>query len=158
MRLTDEQRLLRDTARDVARNLLAPHAAEWDRESRFPKEALAELGKLGFMGVLVPPEHGGAGADHVGCALALEEIAAGDGSVSTILAVHNSVGCVPVLKFGSEEQRQRFLKPMAAGEMLACFCLTEPGAGSDAAAIKTRATRPGNRWVLHGAEPVIPLE
>src|SRR5580704_13121888 len=125
MRLTDEQVMLRETARDVARNVLAPHAAEWDREGKFPKEALAELGKLGFMGVLVPPEYGGAGADHVGYALALEEIAAGDGSVSTILAVHNSVGCMPVLKFGSEEQKRRFLVPMAAGEMLSCFCLTE---------------------------------
>ncbi|HWB48455.1 MAG TPA: acyl-CoA dehydrogenase family protein [Stellaceae bacterium] len=155
MRLSEEQRLLRDTARDVARNLLAPHAAEWDREAKFPKDALAELGKLGFMGMLVPPEYGGAGADHVGYALGLEEIAAGDGSVSTILSVHNSVGCVPVLKFGSEEQKQRFLKPMAAGDLLACFCLTEPGAGSDAAAIKTRAVRHGNRWVLNGTKQFI---
>lgn len=155
MRFTEEQRLLRDTARNVAQNLLAPDAAERDRESKFPKEALAELGKLGFMGVLVPPEYGGAGADHVGYALALEEIAAGDGSVSTILAVHNSVGCVPVLKFGSEEQKQRFLMPMAAGEMLTCFCLTEPGAGSDAAAIKTSAKRHGNRWVLNGTKQFI---
>jgi hypothetical protein len=155
MRFTEEQRLLRDTARNVAQNLLAPHGAEWDREAKFPKEALAELGKLGFMGVLVPPEYGGAGADHVGYALALEEIAAGDGSVSTILAVHNSVGCVPVLKFGSEEQKQRFLMPMAAGEMLTCFCLTEPGAGSDAAAIKTSAKRHGNRWVLNGTKQFI---
>src|SRR5580704_212729 len=155
MRLTEEQRLLRDTARDVAQHLLAPHAAEWDREEKFPKEALAELGRLGFMGVLVPPEYGGAGADHVGYALALEEIAAGDGSVSTILAVHNSVGCVPILKFCSEEQKQRFLKPMAAGEMLSCFCLTEPGAGSDAAAIKTSAKRHGNRWVVNGTKQFI---
>src|SRR3954447_24553739 len=155
MRLTEEQRMLRDTARDVAQNLLAPHAAEWDREARFPQEALAELGRLGFMGMLVPPEYGGAGADHVGYALALEEIAAGDASVSTVLAVHNSVGCVPVLRYGSEEQKQRFLKPMAAGDMLACFCLTEPQAGSDAAAIKTRARRQGNRWVLNGAKQFI---
>jgi alkylation response protein AidB-like acyl-CoA dehydrogenase len=154
-RLTEEQALLRDTARDVARNLLAPHAAEWDREARFPKEALAELAKLGFMGVLVPPEYGGAGADHVGYALALEEIAAGDGAVSTILAVHNSVGCMPVLRYGSEEQKQRFLKPMAAGDMLAAFCLTEPQAGSDAAAIKTRAKRHGNRWVVNGTKQFI---
>jgi butyryl-CoA dehydrogenase len=155
MRLSEEQILLRDTARDVAQHLLAPHAAEWDREEKFPKETLAELGKLGFMGVLVPPEYGGAGADHVGYALALEEIAAGDGSVSTILAVHNSVGCVPILKFGSEEQKRRFLVPMAAGEMLSCFCLTEPGAGSDAAAIKTSAKRHGNRWVLNGTKQFI---
>src|SRR6185312_12917806 len=115
----------------------------------------AALAKLGFMGMLVPEQYGGAGADHVGYALALEEIAAGDGSVSTILSVHNSVGCVPVLKFGSEEQKQRFLKPMAAGEMLSCFCLTEPGAGSDAAAIKTSAKRHGNRWVLNGTKQFI---
>ena len=155
MRLTEEQRLLRDTARDIAQKLLAPGAAERDREARFPKAELAELGKLGFMGALVPPEWGGAGADHVGYALALEEIAAGDGSVSTILSVHNSVGCMPILKFGSEEQKQRFLRPMAAGEMLSCFCLTEPGAGSDAAAIKTRAVRHGNRWVLNGTKQFI---
>ncbi len=154
-RLSNEQILLRDTAREVARDLLAPHAAEWDREARFPTEALAELGKLGFMGILVPPEHGGAGADHVGYALALEEIAAGDGSVSTILSVHNSVGCVPVLRYGSAEQKARFLRPMASGEMLACFCLTEPQAGSDAAAITTRARRHGNRWVLNGTKQFI---
>src|SRR5467141_1188344 len=155
MRLTEEQRLLRDTARDVAQNLLAPHSAQWDREARFPKEALTELGKLGFMGMLVPPEYGGAGADHVGYALALEEIAAGDGSVSTILAVQNSVGCLPILNYGSEEQKQRFLVPLAKGEKLACFCLTEPQAGSDAAAIKTRARRHGNRWVLDGTKQFI---
>src|SRR5467141_328526 len=155
MRLTEEQRLLRDTARDVAQNLLAPHSAQWDREARFPKEALTELGKLGFMGMLVPPEYGGAGADHVGYALALEEIAAGDGSVSTILAVQNSVGCLPILNYGSEEQKQRFLVPLAKGEKLACFCLTEPQAGSDAVAIKTRARRHGNRWVLSGTKQFI---
>ena len=155
MILTDEQRMLREVAREFAQRELAPHAAEWDREARFPKEALAELGHLGFMGMLVPPQYGGAGADHVGYALALEEIAAGDGSVSTILSVHNSVGCLPILHYGSEEQKRRFLVPMATGDMLACFCLTEPGAGSDAAAIKTRATRHGNRWVLNGTKQFI---
>jgi len=155
MRLTEEQILLRDTARQVAQDLLSPHAAEWDREAKFPKEALAEFGRLGFMGMLVPEQYGGAGADHVGYALALEEIAAGDGSVSTILSVHNSVGCMPVLKFGSEEQKRRFLVPMARGEQLACFCLTEPHAGSDAGAIKTRARRHGNRWVLNGTKQFI---
>src|SRR5881398_2163058 len=127
MRLNDEQRLLRDTARDVAQNLLAPYAAEWDREARFPKEALAALGKLGFMGMLVPPEYGGAGADHVGYALALEEIAAGDGATSTILSV-NSLCCSAVLQYGSDEQKRRFLVPLAKGEQLAAFCLTEPQA------------------------------
>jgi butyryl-CoA dehydrogenase len=155
MRLTDEQRMLRDTAREFAQRELAPHAAEWDREARFPAEALAELGRLGFMGMLVPPEYGGAGADHVGYALALEEIAAGDGSVSTILSVHNSVGCLPVLRYGSEEQKRRFLVPMARGDTLAAFALTEPQAGSDAAAIKTRARRHGNRWVVNGTKQFI---
>ena len=155
MRLTDEQRMLRDVARDFARTRLAPFAAERDREARFPTEALAELGKLGFMGMLVPQEYGGAGADHVGYALAMEEIAAGEGAVSTILSVQNSVGCMPVLQYGSEEQKRRFLEPMAKGEMLACFCLTEPQAGSDAAAIKTRARRHGNRWVLNGTKQFI---
>jgi butyryl-CoA dehydrogenase len=155
MRLTDEQRMLRDVARDFARTRLAPYAAERDREARFPTEALAELGKLGFMGMLVPEKYGGAGADHVGYALVMEEIAAGEGAVSTILSVQNSVGCMPVLQYGSEEQKQRFLLPMAKGETLACFCLTEPQAGSDAAAIKTRAWRHGNRWVLSGTKQFI---
>lgn len=154
MRLTEEQRLLRDTAREVAQDLLAPHAAEWDREARFPAEAVVELGRLGFLGMLVPPEYGGAGADHVGYALAVEEIAAGDGAASTIVSV-NSLCCSVVQQYGSEEQKQRFLVPMATGDMLAAFCLTEPQAGSDAAALKTRARRHGNRWVLNGTKQFI---
>jgi butyryl-CoA dehydrogenase len=155
MRFSEEQRMLRDVARDFAQHWLAPHAAERDREARFPVEALAELGKLGFMGMLVPEEYGGAGAGHVGYAIVMEEIAAGEGAVSTILSVQNSVGCMPVLQYGSEEQKQRFLRPMAKGEMLACFCLTEPQAGSDAAAVRTRARRHGNRWVLNGTKQFI---
>ena len=143
MKLTDEQRMLRDVARDFARARLAPFAAERDREERFPAEAVAELGKLGFMGMLVPETYGGAGADHIGYALVMEEIAAGEGAVATILSVQNSVGCMPVLQYGSEEQKQRFLVP------------TEPQAGSDAAAIKTRARRHGNRWVLNGTKQFI---
>jgi len=155
MKLTDEQRMLRDLARDFARTRLAPFAAERDREAQFPAEAVAELGKLGFMGITVPEQYGGAGADHVGYALVMEEIAAGEGAVATILSVQNSVGCMPVLQYGSEEQKQRFLLPMARGETLACFCLTEPQAGSDAAAIKTRARRRGNSWVLNGTKQFI---
>jgi butyryl-CoA dehydrogenase len=155
MRLTDEQRMLRDVAHDFAREWLAPQAAERDREAKFPADAVAELGKLGFMGMLVPEEYGGAGADHVGYALVMEEIATGEGAVSTILSVQNSVGCLPIFQYGSEEQKERFLKPMAKGEMLACFCLTEPQAGSDAAAIKARARRRGNRWVLSGTKQFI---
>ena len=113
MRLTDEQRMLRDVARDFARTRLVPYAAERDREERFPAEALAELGKLGFMGMLVPETYGGAGADHVGYALVMEEIAAGEGAVATILSVQNSVGCMPAWQYGSDEQKRRFLEPMA---------------------------------------------
>ncbi|HEV8679497.1 MAG TPA: acyl-CoA dehydrogenase family protein [Stellaceae bacterium] len=153
MRLTDEQQLLQETARAFAQRELAPHAAEWDREARFPQEAVAELGRLGFMGMLVPPEHGGAGADHVGYALAMEEVAAGDGATSTILSV-NSLCCGAVRQFGTEEQKRRFLTPMAQGD-IAAFCLTEPEAGSDAAAIRTRARRRGNRWVLNGTKQFI---
>jgi alkylation response protein AidB-like acyl-CoA dehydrogenase len=155
MRLSDEQRMLRDVARNFACEWLAPHAAERDREEKFPREAVAELGRLGFMGMLVSEQYGGADADHVGYALVMEEIAAGEGAVATILSVQNSVGCMPVLQYGSEEQKRRFLVPMAKGEMLACFCLTEPQAGSDAAAIKTRARRRGNRWVLSGTKQFI---
>jgi alkylation response protein AidB-like acyl-CoA dehydrogenase len=155
MRLTEEQRMVRDVARDFAREWLAPFAAERDRDESFPAEAVAELGKLGFMGMLVPEVYGGAGADHLGYALVMEEIAAGEGAVATILSVQNSVGCMPVLQYGSEEQKRRFLMPMAKGEMLACFCLTEPQAGSDAAAIKTQARRHGNRWVLNGTKQFI---
>ncbi len=154
MRLSEEQKLLQETARHFARQELAPHAASWDREARFPADAVAELGRLGFMGMLVPDHHGGAGADHVGYALVMEEIAAGDGAISTILSV-NSLCCGAVLQYGSEEQKTRFLKPMAEGEMLAAFCLTEPQAGSDAAAIKTRARRRGNGWVLNGTKQFI---
>jgi alkylation response protein AidB-like acyl-CoA dehydrogenase len=155
MLLTEEQSLIRDTARQFAQEQLAPHAAEWDREARFPREALTAMGELGFLGMLVPPEWDGAGADHVSYALALMEVAAGDGSCSTIMSVHNSVGCMPILKFGTPEQQARFLKPMARGEMLGAFCLTEPQAGSDAAAIRTRAERDGNHYVLNGVKQFI---
>jgi hypothetical protein len=152
---TEEQELIRATARQFARERLAPNAAAWDREARFPAEAVAEMGGLGFLGMLVPEDWGGAGADHVAYALALMEVAAGDGSCSTIMSVHNSVGCMPVLKYGTAEQKERFLRPMASGEMLAAFCLTEPQAGSDAAALKTRAERDGNHYVLNGVKQFI---
>ncbi len=124
---TDEQIAIRDTARSFAQEQLKPHSAEWDRTAAFPRDALAEMGKLGFLGMLVPEDYDGAGVDHVAYALAIEEIAAGDGAVSTIMSVHNSVGCMPILKFGTEDQKQRFLRPLASGAQLAAFCLTERG-------------------------------
>jgi alkylation response protein AidB-like acyl-CoA dehydrogenase len=152
---SDDQTMIQDAARTFAAERLKPFSAAWDREARFPKEALAEMGELGFMGMLVPEAYDGAAVDHVSYALAIEEVAAGDGAVSTIMSVHNSVGCMPILKFGSEDQKQRFLRPLARGEHLGAFCLTEPGAGSDASALRTRARRSGNGWVLSGTKQFI---
>lgn len=153
--LDETQTLIRDTARQYAQEKLWPTAAAREKEKLFPKAIVRELGELGFMGMLVPEEWGGAGADHVAYAAALEEIAAGDGAVSTVMSVHNSVGCMPILKFGTPWQKETFLKKLAQGQMLGAFCLTEPGAGSDASAIKTRARRDGNHWVLSGTKQFI---
>ncbi len=155
MLLTAEQELIRDSMRDFARERLAPFAAAWDREHRFPREALRELGQLGAMGVTVPEEWGGAGLDTMSLVLMLEEIAAGDGATSTIVSVQNSLACGITLRFGSDEHRQTWLRPLARGEALGCFCLTEPHTGSDAAAISTRAERDGDAWVLHGVKQFI---
>ncbi len=152
---TEEQCMIRDMARAFAAEQLAPGAAARDRDAVFPAEAIREMGALGLMGMLVPPEWGGAGADHIAYAMALEEIAAGDGACSTIMSVHNSVACMPIYRFGSDEQKDRFLKPLAQGQMLGGFALTEPEAGSDAGAIRTRAVRDGNRWVLNGTKQFI---
>jgi alkylation response protein AidB-like acyl-CoA dehydrogenase len=155
MILTENQRMIRDAARTYARERLTPFAGEWDRNHTFPAAALREMGGLGLLGMLVPEEFDGAGADHVSYALALEEIAAGDGATSTIMSVHNSVGCMPLLKFGSDAQKERFLRPMARGEWLAAFCLTEPQAGSDAAALNTRARQTDRGWLLNGTKQFI---
>ena len=155
MLLTEEQQMITDMARDFAANELQPNSPDWDREHRFPAEALAKMGELGLMGMLAPPEYDGAGADSVSYASALEQIAWGDGSCSTIMSVHNSVGYMPILRYGTEEQKRRFVPPMARGEMIGAFCLTEPHAGSDASAIRTRAKKSGNKWVLNGAKQFI---
>ncbi len=155
MILSEEQRMVRDMARDFAEVELAPHAALWDREATFPKEAVARLGALGLMGMLVPEEWGGAGADFVSYALAIEEIAAGDGSCSTIMSVNNSPVCAAILRHGTDEQKERFLKPLARGNQLGAFCLTEPQAGSDASAIRTRAKLDGNKYVLNGTKQFV---
>lgn len=155
MQLTEEQQLIRDTARAFAEEVLAPQAAANDAECRFPAEAIKQMGELGFLGMLVPENYGGVNTDNVSYALALEEIAAGDGSCSTIMSVHNSVGCMPILRFGTEEQKQTYLPTMATGEQLGAFCLTEPDAGSDASAIITKATPDGNGYVLNGVKQFI---
>ncbi len=156
MKLSEQQRMIRDMASDFAREKLAPFAALWDRESRYPAEAIAEMGRLGLMGMLLPEEWDGAGADHIAYALALEEIAAGDASCSTIMSVHNSVGCMPIYKFGTEEQKKRFLPEMAKGKKIGVFALSEPQAGSDAANLKTRAIKDGNSgYILNGTKQFI---
>ncbi|HEX4884218.1 MAG TPA: acyl-CoA dehydrogenase family protein [Casimicrobiaceae bacterium] len=155
MLLNDEQALIRDTIRAFAQERLAPHAARWDREHHFPREELAALGALGVLGMTVPEAWGGAGADYVSLAVALEEIAAGDGATSTIVSVQNSVVCGPLLAFGSDAQKARWLAPLASGRMLGCFCLTEPHVGSDASAIATRAERRDGHYRLNGVKQFI---
>ncbi len=155
MLLSEEQVIVRDMARRFATEALAPHAAEWDRNRTFPAAALRQMGELGLLGMLVPPDFDGAGLDHVSLAVAIEEIAAGDGATSTIMSVQNSVVCMPLLKFGTAEQKEKFLKPLARGEQIGAFCLTEPHAGSDAAAIKTRAERTANGWRLNGVKQFV---
>jgi alkylation response protein AidB-like acyl-CoA dehydrogenase len=155
MLLNDEQRQIRDTLREFARAELAPHAAAWDRDHTFPRDALRALGRLGALGIVVPERFGGAELDYVSLAVALEEIAAGDGATSTIVSVQNSVVCGPIHAFGSDAQKERFLPPLARGELLGCFCLTEPHTGSDAAAIATRAERRGDAYVLNGVKQFI---
>ena len=151
----DEQLQISDAARQFAQERLKPFAAEWDREHRFPKEAIGEMAELGFFGMLVPEEWGGCDTGYLAYAMALEEIAAGDGACSTIMSVHNSVGCVPILKYGNDDQKERFLKPLASGSMLGAFALTEPQAGSDASGLKTRARLEGDHYVLNGCKQFI---
>ena len=155
MILTEEQRLIRDTARSYAREHIAPYAAQWDRDATFPAKALGGLAELGFYGMLVPEQHGGCDIGYVAAALVLEEIGVADAACSTIVSVTNSVGCMPLLQYGTAQQQRDFLSPLARGEKLAAFCLTEPQAGSDASGLKTRAERQGDSYVLNGTKQFI---
>lgn len=155
MLVNEEQQQISDAVRQFAQERLRPFAEQWDREHRFPKEAIEEMAGLGLFGMLVPEQWGGSDTGYVAYAMALEEIAAGDGACSTIMSVHNSVGCVPILKFGSDAQKQQFLTPLASGAMLGAFALTEPQAGSDASSLKTRARRDGDHYVLNGCKQFI---
>jgi alkylation response protein AidB-like acyl-CoA dehydrogenase len=152
---SEEQSLIRDTAKAFAQEKLLPNSAQWDRDSTFPAEAIREMGELGFMSMLLPDEWGGSHTGHVAYAMALEEIAAGDPACSTIMSVHNSVACMPIFKFGTEEQKQRFLPRMASGEWLGAFALTEPHAGSDASSLKVRAKKDGDHYVLSGTKQFV---
>ncbi|MFQ3623429.1 MAG: acyl-CoA dehydrogenase family protein [Acetobacteraceae bacterium] len=153
--LAETRSLVVETARAFAAERLAPRAAERERQRRIEPEIIRELGELGFLGATVDPEWGGAGLDHLTYAMALEEIAAGDGAVSTLVSVHNSPTCTILERFGTESQKERFLRPMATGEAVSCFALTEPQAGSDASALRTRAVRDGACWVIDGAKQFI---
>lgn len=155
MLVTDEQQQIADAVRAFAQERLKPFAEQWDKEHRFPHEAIAEMADLGLFGMLVPEQWGGSDTGYVAYAMALEEIAAGDGACSTIMSVHNSVGCVPILRFGNEQQKAQFLTPLASGQMLGAFALTEPQAGSDASSLKTRARRDGDHYVLSGSKQFI---
>ncbi|MGP4805201.1 acyl-CoA dehydrogenase family protein [Agrobacterium cavarae] len=155
MLLDDVQEQIRETAREFAVNRLAPGAAARDRDHTFPRQELTEMGELGFLGMLVSEDYGGSQTGTVAYALALEEIAAADGACSTILSVHSSVGCVPILRFGTEEQKSRFLPKMASGEWIGGFALTEAHAGSDASALRSRARLDGDHYVIDGSKQFI---
>lgn len=155
MLLTEEQALIRETAARFARERVFPFAADWDRDGTFPRDTVREMGKLGFLGMLVPADKGGVGADHVAYAAMLEEIAAGCGGLSTVVSGHNSVGCLPIIQYGTEAQQSRYLPALASGEALSCFCLTEPHAGSDASTLRTTATRKNGHYVLNGTKQFV---
>jgi len=155
MNLSEEQKLIRDSVREFVQDRIAPFAAEWDKSSHFPAQELKQMGELGLFGIAIPENWGGSGADYVSFALAIEEVAAGDGACSTILSVNNSVVCGSLLGSGSDFLKQTYLKPLASGAQLGCFCLTEPQAGSDAAALETRAQKRNDSYVLNGTKSFI---
>jgi short-chain 2-methylacyl-CoA dehydrogenase len=150
--LTQEQQLVRDTVREFAVSRIAPVAAELDREHRFPYELVTELAELGLMGMTLPEEYGGAGADTLSYAIAVEELTRIDSSVAITVAAHHSLGTLPIFYFGNEEQKREWLPPLASGQRLAAFGLTEPGAGSDAGATRTTAELQDGKWVVNGSK------
>jgi alkylation response protein AidB-like acyl-CoA dehydrogenase len=150
--LNEEQQMVRASVREFAVNEIATRAREYDEAEKFPREQLAGLGELGLLGMIIPEEYGGAGFDSVSYAVALEEIARADASVAVIVSVTNSVCCYPILSFGTEEQKQKYLVPLARGEQLGAFCLSEPQAGSDATNLKTRAVENGDYFIVNGTK------
>jgi alkylation response protein AidB-like acyl-CoA dehydrogenase len=155
VKLSEEQSLIRDSVRAFVQERVAPFAADWDRDNHFPKQQLAEMAQLGLFGMFVPEQWGGSGTDYLSFALAIEEVAAGDGACSTILSVNNSVVCGVLLASASDFLKQTYLKPLASGAQLGCFCLTEPQAGSDAAALKTRAVKIDDGYLINGSKAFI---
>ncbi len=152
---TEDQRMIRDAARAFATEMLAPNAAQWDHDAHLPDAIVAQLGELGLLGMIVPQELGGSYTDYVAYALAMEEVAAGDAACATMMSVHNSVGCGPILGFGTPAQKDRWLADMAGGRVIGAFCLTEPHAGSEANNLRTRAELRDGKWVLNGAKQFV---
>jgi len=155
MLLSEDHRAVQDAVRAYVQDRIAPNAARWDKDHHFPAAELKGLAELGCYGVAVPPEYDGAGLDYLALSLILEEIAAGDGGTSTVVSVNNCPVCSILMAFGNEDQKQRFLKPLARGEMLGAFCLTEPHVGSEAGGLRTTATREGDEYVLNGVKQFI---
>ncbi len=153
--LTESQRLVQQLVGEFASQRIRPHAARWDQEGAFPHEVVPQLAQLGLLGLVVPEAYGGSGMDHVSAALAVERVAWGDGSLALTVASHNSLCTAHILQFGNEEQKRRYLPRLARGEVLGAWCLTEPHAGSDAAALRTRADRRGDRYVLNGTKAFV---
>ena len=155
MLLTQDQTMIRDAVRDFVTEQITPHAARWDKEHHFPRDVHQGLAQLGAYGICVPEEYGGAGLDYVTLALVLEEIAAGDGGTSTAISVTNCPVNAILMRYGNAAQKQQWLAPLARGEMLGAFCLTEPHVGSDASALRTTAVKEGNEYVLNGVKQFI---
>ncbi|MBX3623281.1 MAG: acyl-CoA dehydrogenase family protein [Rhizobacter sp.] len=155
MLLSDDHRAIQEAVRAYVQDQIAPHAAQWDKTHHFPAAELKGLAALGCYGVAVPPEWGGAGLDYLSLSLILEEIAAGDGATSTVVSVNNCPVCSILMAWGSQAQKEQWLKPLARGDMLGAFCLTEPHVGSQADGLKTTATRDGNDYVLNGVKQFI---
>ncbi len=153
--LTEEQRMIRDLARDFARREVAPHARAWEKAEWIDDAVVAQLGELGLLGMVVPEQWGGTYMDYVAYALAVEEISAGDGSLGALMSIHSSVGCGPLLRYGGAAQQDRWLPDLAAGKVIGCFCLTEPQAGSEAHNLRTRAVLEGDSWVLNGSKQFV---
>ena len=153
--LTDEQIMIQTMVRDFAREVLLPTATERDQTKEFPAENLRRMGELGLMGMMVPPEYNGAGADTLSYVLALQEVAYACASTAVVMSVHNSIVCETINRFGTEEQKQAYLKPLAAGEVIGAFALTEPHAGSDPVSQTTSAKRDGDYYIIHGTKRFI---
>ncbi|WP_455231082.1 acyl-CoA dehydrogenase family protein [Geopseudomonas aromaticivorans] len=153
--LTEEQRMIRDMARDFARGEIAPHAQAWEKAGWIDDALVRQMGELGLLGMVVPEEWGGSYIDYVAYALAVEEVSAADGATGALMSIHNSVGCGPILKYGTQAQKEAWLPDLAAGRAIGCFCLTEPQAGSEAHNLRTRAELRDGQWVINGAKQFV---